>query len=511
VRKHLSIPVLAAGLLALAVGATARMVEIRLLHSAELAGQIDIVKGRKGQADSGGVMRLASLVSKLRGEQANTILLDAGGAFFGSPESDILDGQAMAAAMNAIDYDYVTLAVPDFSRGMPSLKRLLTELDAQVLIANMRPLGAGNPLRQQRPFDIAEVDGLRIALIGLTDPSAPAQIYPTEDYDMEWLDSCLALTDIMPRLRAENPDVIVLLASQGLLERDEGGNQIRAIVDGFPSIDVILGGNTHRSLSALLGGRTLYNQPLSKGRELGVVDIVYDTVADRIVDKRAQRLAIAADTPPAAELETLLSKDRALARERLAQPVGEAALLFPPTAGLGELSSGDVLLAAVKTAAKAEVVLLPHLRSSIWPRKLSERDLRDIYPYQDSIATMQLALADIEAIVSESRGPDGRFSLAFCGLVPEGGGEAGEAPLRLCFPDGSRPHGRRLFRVALSSYMLASDGGRYDNVRKYSRDPRAALELRGTAIRDALRNYMLSRNPLDEAGLRADLDAGEDD
>ncbi len=55
--------------------------------------------------------------------------------------------------------------------------------------------------------------------------------------------------------------------------------------------------------------------------------------------------------------------------------------------------------------------------------------------------------------------------------------------------DGTAPHPRRRYRVALNSYSVASAGGRLMQVRQIVAQPEATLEITSVDTREAVRSW----------------------
>ena len=66
----------------------------------------------------------------------------------------------------------------------------------------------------------------------------------------------------------------------------------------------------------------------------------------------------------------------------------------------------------------------------------------------------------------------------------------------LTLADGSKPHARRRFRTATSSFVLASGGGRFRTFRRLALQPESRLEMTGIDTRSAVIEYVRKRSPL---------------
>src|SRR5256886_3826018 len=109
---------LAEPLLEVAAGETL----ITILHTNDTHSQIDpIANSDKQYGGKGGVARRATLVKHVRKENPNTLLIDAGDVFQGTPYFNFYKGEVEYKAMSLIGYDVGTLGNHDFDNGVAGL------------------------------------------------------------------------------------------------------------------------------------------------------------------------------------------------------------------------------------------------------------------------------------------------------------------------------------------------------------------------------------------------------
>src|ERR1043165_9452574 len=94
---------------------------ITILHTNDQHSQIDPLPANDRNAGKGGVARRATLVKRIRAENPNTLLIDAGDSFQGTPYFNLYRGVVEYKAMTAIGYDIVTLGNHDFDNGIEAL------------------------------------------------------------------------------------------------------------------------------------------------------------------------------------------------------------------------------------------------------------------------------------------------------------------------------------------------------------------------------------------------------
>src|SRR5215471_12017050 len=95
---------------------------ITILHTNDVHSQIDpLPPNDPNYPGKGGVARRATLVKRVRQENPNTLLVDAGDAFQGTPYFNLYKGEVEYKAMSLIGYDAGTLGNHDFDNGVAGL------------------------------------------------------------------------------------------------------------------------------------------------------------------------------------------------------------------------------------------------------------------------------------------------------------------------------------------------------------------------------------------------------
>src|SRR5262245_15650535 len=99
---------------------------ITILHTNDTHSQIDPLPANDRNAGKGGVARRATLVKRIRKENPNTLLIDAGDVLQGTPYFNFFKGEVEYKAMSLIGYDAGTIGNHEFDNGMESLAKALT-------------------------------------------------------------------------------------------------------------------------------------------------------------------------------------------------------------------------------------------------------------------------------------------------------------------------------------------------------------------------------------------------
>src|SRR5438105_2198160 len=139
---------------------------ITILHTNDQHSQIDPLPANDRNAGKGGVARRATLVKRVRAENPNTLLIDAGDAFQGTPYFNFYKGEVEYKSMSAIGYDVVTLGNHDFDNGVEGLAAAMKFAKFEFVSANYDV--RGTPIESRvKPYVVREIAGVRIGIFGL--------------------------------------------------------------------------------------------------------------------------------------------------------------------------------------------------------------------------------------------------------------------------------------------------------------------------------------------------------
>ena len=96
--------------------------KITILHTNDVHSHIEPFSPNAGaNANKGGVAKRASLVQTIRKENPNTLLLDAGDIFQGTPYFNFYGGELEFKLMSMLKYDVATIGNHDFDNGINGL------------------------------------------------------------------------------------------------------------------------------------------------------------------------------------------------------------------------------------------------------------------------------------------------------------------------------------------------------------------------------------------------------
>ena len=251
--------------------------KITILHTNDAFGPED---GRN--ANQGGVARRATLIESIRNENPNTLLLDAGDIFQGTPYFNYYGGELEFKLMSKLKYDAATIGNHDFDNGIDGLYAQLPHANFQFISANY---DFKNTVMDThvKPYQIFIKDGIKIGVFGIgikLDGLVDKKMYKETVY-LDPIETSQEMTRILKE--QEQCDLVICLSHLGYHYR-KSPEKISDLnlAKATKNIDLIIGGHTHTFLPKptvaqnLEGKNVLVNQVGCYGINLGKIDFYFD-------------------------------------------------------------------------------------------------------------------------------------------------------------------------------------------------------------------------------------------
>ncbi len=254
---------------------------ITILHTNDVHSHIEpLGPNDPRNPNMGGVARRATLVENIRKENPNTLLLDAGDIFQGTPFFNFYGGELEFKLMSKLRYDAATIGNHDFDNGIDGLYSQLPHAEFDFISSNYdfsNTVMDGHTL----PHKIFTKDGIRIGVFGLgieLQGLVNDHLYKETKY----LDPIEIATDMSRILKEEEKcDIVICLSHLGYEYKSEKVSDIK-LAKATKNIDLIIGGHTHTFLEKptietnQAGKPVLVNQVGCFGLYLGRIDFYLD-------------------------------------------------------------------------------------------------------------------------------------------------------------------------------------------------------------------------------------------
>lgn len=263
---------------------------LTILHTNDMHSHIDPFEEDDPKYPSqGGMARRSALINQIREENPNTILLDAGDIFQGTPYFNFYGGELEFKLMSEMKYDAATMGNHDFDNGLEGFDKMLPHADFPFICSNY---DFSDTILHNKTIShkILKKGGLRIGIFGLgIDPEG--LISKLNFGETRYQDPVKTANEKALYLKNEkNCDLVICLSHLGFSYTDNKISDSK-LATLTKNIDVIIGGHTHTFLDVPVTftneekKEVIVNQVGWAGLRLGRIDLKFQRENKRNKDK----------------------------------------------------------------------------------------------------------------------------------------------------------------------------------------------------------------------------------
>ena len=270
---------------------------ITILHTNDVHSHIESFDATHPMYPNlGGIAKRASLIEQIRLENPNTLLLDAGDIFQGTPYFNFFGGEVEFKLMSKLGYDACTMGNHDFDNGIAGFDKQLHNANFDFIISNY---DFSNTTLDGKTIThkIFTKDGLKIGVFGIGIELA-GLVDPLLYKETKYLDPIEITQDATRHLKEEEKcDLIICLSHLGYYYK-QNPNKISDLnlAKLTKNIDLIIGGHTHTFLKKptitrnVLDQNILINQVGKWGLNLGRIDFYFD--AEKNISSKGKSIIV---------------------------------------------------------------------------------------------------------------------------------------------------------------------------------------------------------------------------
>jgi len=361
----------------------------------------------------GGIAELTTLIINIRQEQPNVFLFDAGDIFTGSLAKET-HGALAFDLMTLMDYDAMAIGNHEFEYGANVLAWQKDRAPFPVLAANMYYKDTDHPFAQA--YTIVERNGVRIGVVGIMGRDAVSAIIPSYVAAVDVRDEAVEAQRAIDAIRGD-VDIIVLLTHQGKtapmqtdaesdprLQRDIDADI--ALSGALRGVDVHFAGHadagTPKPIVHPTTG-TLIMQTYGQATHLGFLQLTLDGGTGKIKKHDGKLIPV---NPKKYQPNKVITARLTQYRERFPELYGTVGYTsqYMSRRYIEESDVGNLFADIMREAAGTDIALLHSgsLRKDIPQGPVNRADLLDVYPFIDTVDTMQITGAQLKEVLEQS-------------------------------------------------------------------------------------------------------------
>jgi 2',3'-cyclic-nucleotide 2'-phosphodiesterase (5'-nucleotidase family) len=429
-------------------------VEIRILTVSDWHGQLDPLFVF-GEGTFGGAAELAVYFDAERADNPNSLTLTAGDAVGASPPlSNFFDEEPAVRSMRMMGFDADGFGNHNFDGGIADLQNLVdiantpaggAELGEpfQYVAANLE--NRDDNLSGVKDYEIFDVGGVKVAVIGIVNPEAPTLVFPGSFGTIEITDPAKAVKDAQKAAKKDGAQMFIVLTHMGVTGLDSSGDPVGPLIDlaeSVKKIDLIIGDHTNFEFSGEING-ALVVENRSKGRTYARIDMTVEPKEKKVKVIDSLVTFVEPDSSavtPDPEIVAFLDPLRTELSGLLSGVIGQSTPFIPRADECGQGSGrlceslvGDVVTDAMRTTYETDFAITNSggLRADLTcptidnptdfcpapdggDHEISDGQVLTVLPFGNSVVTLSLDGAELKTMlengVSAMPGASGRFA-----------------------------------------------------------------------------------------------------
>jgi 2',3'-cyclic-nucleotide 2'-phosphodiesterase (5'-nucleotidase family) len=363
-----------------------------------------------------GIERLTTAIAGQMLKNPNTLIIDGGDTFQGTPISNLVSGQSTAEWRNKVGVQVAALGNHEFDWTVPTLQNLITTATHRVLSSNIFLEGTDTRPDWAKPSTTLTVGGYKVGVISVITPVTKSIVTAENIAGLEFRDPAPVVNAEAKKLREAGADLVIVVshtaASPGKTDEFKVENEVADWMKHVTErIDAVTGAHSHEMVAGYVvnagGDRVPVIQAGSYGKALARIDLYIDkatkTVAKAVpvVWEPSQQLAA---TPWTTDL---LTKWNAQVKPIQSQPVGKIGpKLTRTTTDAGESALGDFIADAMLTAGQGTQIALMNgggIRADLegTDGNVTWGDLYTIQPFGNTLVTVEMTGAELKTLLEQ--------------------------------------------------------------------------------------------------------------
>lgn len=315
------------GFLAASVAARPAPVQLQILSVSDWHAQLDPLS-----SGAGGAAALSAYWQADRLANPNTLTFTAGDAYGASPPlASFFNEEPAVLAMNAMGFNADTFGNHNFDGGVAHLQQMIDLAEFQYVSANLKNRDAN--LTGVKDYQIFTVGGVKVAVIGITNPEAPTLVFPGNFGTIEITDPIPAANKARAAAQREGARVFILLTHMGITGFDPAtGAAFGPLIDLANNVghfDLILGDHTDFQYTGV-HNNALVVENRSKGATYARINLTVDSKTGRVLASSNEFIVpLASAVTPDPAIVALLQPYRDALGPIFNQLVGNSTVYIP--------------------------------------------------------------------------------------------------------------------------------------------------------------------------------------
>lgn len=345
-----------------------------------------------------------------RAGQENVILMDIGDHLQGDNAAfyynfiDTVSKHLFSRIINYLNYDAVVVGNHDVEPGHRVYDKVTKELNPPYLAANAIDIKTGKPYF--KPYTVLTRNGIKIAIIGMTNPNIPSWLSPHLWEGIEFKEIVPALeywVQYVKEKEAPHLVVVAIHAGLGKEEEDSKENPARFVAKHVKGIDIVFAAHDHKVTAEKLlnGDKEIWLlEGGSRASTLSKANIKLRVENGKVISTNITGESISmTGIEPDLDYTNFFREDFLKVKKFTNRPVGTLNNdITTRDAYFGSSAYIDMIHTLQLNASGADISFAAPLSFNTSKAKgvLNYQDLLDLYPYENQLYVIEMTGLEIK-------------------------------------------------------------------------------------------------------------------
>ena len=437
--------------------------------------------------DQGGIPARATFIKKVKMENPNVLVVDAGDINTGRPESNFFKTEPDIIGYNMAGYDLMSMGNHEFDNDFATMQEQIALSEFPWLCANVKTED-GKYIENVEPYIIKEYGTFKVAIFGLMNKNTAKTGNPEFIKGYVFEDEVETAKALVPKLK-KKADIVIAVVHMGLYDETKGSMLLAKEV---PGIAMIVDGHTHTKTEEpvfVTNTETGMDVAIVSSKHWGlymgktdltfmngeVTDIDFElvpmNVRERVTDADGNRTyptvgeELEKDSEILAVLQTYVDKVDAV----LSEVIGKATAPFlNDNTRKMETAIGDIVTDSQKWFIENQGLEADFafqngggIRATLGEGEIQKQTVYEILPFDNSIALVELKGTDVIALFDKAATNVGAGAMAQVSKEVKFVIDSASKTVVELTIDGMPVDPNKVYKVACNSYLAAGGDG-YD-------------------------------------------------
>lgn len=420
----------------------------------------------------------AALASVLKHGPQPYLLLDSGDFANGTAEAKNSKGIKSAQLFNKLGYHATTIGNHEFDFKQAAVEPLLAAFDAPILAANFVDAETKTYPTHVKPYEIFNVDGVKVAVIGLANR---AEAQNAKKY--KFLKPLKALEKALKEVEAQHPNVVVVIVHDSLRDEKHGVQPyVGDIAKKFAGrVNLVLGGHAHIFVNESING-VLFVESGCYLQNVSKITVETDDRTGAFVSAKSELIPLV--IAQVGEDKEIAQYAKSLMEPGLGEVIGSAAEPISRTSSVPEHKDSPLnnFIADLGRAYAGTQIFAQNnggTRVDLEKGTITRRNTVDINPFDNKIVKMTVDGKFLKYLVKHTLLP--RSLYTYSGMTIEYRNKNGKVKDLKLFVDGQPVENHKTYTFATNDYVAAGnqEGWPFKRIKPQAKEAFGTKGLRG--------------------------------